>query len=73
MLTYHRVKVSNLEAIIIIMTIIIILVIPISPPTEGLGLTLGSVFACQLFKRGDRVGYTQSTLLPQQLLGRAVA
>ena len=42
-------------------------------PEGGLGLTLRSVFACNLFKRGDRVGYTQSTLLPQQLLGSAVA
>ena len=33
----------------------------------------GQCIACQLFKRGDWVGYTQSTLLPQQLLGRTVA
>ena len=42
-------------------------------PEGGLGLTLESVFTCNLFKRGDRIGYTRSTLLPQQLLGRAVA
>ena len=33
-------------------------------PNGGLGLTLGLHFYCHLFKRGDRVGYTQSPLLP---------
>ena len=63
---------------IIIIIIIIIILSRLSclsqfAPERGLGLALRSVFACNLFKRGDRVGYTQSTLLPQQLLGRAVA
>ena len=42
-------------------------------PSRGMGLTLGLVVAYKLFKRGDRVGYTQSTVLPQQLLSRTVA
>ena len=42
-------------------------------PSCSMGLTLGWVVASKLFKRGDWVGYTQSTLLPQQLLGRTVA
>ena len=33
----------------------------------------GQWIACQLFKRGNWVSYTQSTLLPQQLLGRTAA
>ena len=41
-------------------------------PSRGMGLALGSIVESKLFKRGDWVGYTQSTLLPYQLLGRTV-
>ena len=59
---------------IIMMIIIVILscLIPITPRT-GPGTDLvRQLITSYLFKRGDRVGYTQSTLLPQQLLSRAV-
>ena len=42
-------------------------------PSQGMGLTLGPVVASNFSKRGYWVGYTQSTMLPHQLLGKTVA
>ena len=51
----------------------LLLLLPRYTPFRVWDWPWGQCIACQLFKRGDWVGYTQSTLLPQQLLGRTVA
>ena len=53
--------------------ILLLLLLPCCTPFGVWDWPWGQCIACQLFKRGDWVGYTQSTLLPQQLLGRTVA
>ena len=53
--------------------ILLLLLLPRCTPFGVWDWPWGQCIACQLFKRGDWVGYTQSTLLPQQLLGRTVA
>ena len=69
--TFSSFTIYLLFVIIIIITVIIIILSSSHfTPEVGLGLTLGSVFACHLFKRRDLVCHTQST---PQLLGSAVA
>ena len=58
---------------IIIIIIIIFFFFPRYTPFGVWDWPWGQWIACQLSKRGDWVGYTQSTLLPQKLLGRTVA
>ena len=57
----------------LLLLLLLLLLLSHYTPFEVWDWPCGQWIVCQLFKRGDWVGYTQSTLLPQQLLGRTIA